>query len=120
VLVGRRNDRTPPWTFPAGEQDVVNGEDPADTARREVKEETGLRIMVGDVIGERVHPKTGRQMVYIAAEPASGSIKVIVGDEEELAEVKWASYEEALSLMPDMFGPVKRHLARVLAGERQS
>ena len=57
VLVGRRNDRTPPWTLIAGEQEP--GERPEDTAIREVKEETGLEIRAGEVIGERDHPATG-------------------------------------------------------------
>lgn len=61
VLVGRRNDATPPWTFIAGEQEP--GEDPGDTIVREVKEETGLDIRIGQVIGERDHPATGRHMV---------------------------------------------------------
>ena len=39
VLVGRRNDGKPPYTFIAGEQE--SGERPEDTAIREVKEETG-------------------------------------------------------------------------------
>ena len=42
VLVGRRHDGKPPWTFIAGE--VEPGERPEDAAIREVKEETGLRI----------------------------------------------------------------------------
>ena len=41
VLVGRRNDGKPPWTFIAGE--VEEGETPEFAAAREVKEETGLR-----------------------------------------------------------------------------
>ena len=45
VLVGRRNDGKPPWTFIAGEQEP--GERPEDTAIREVKEEAGLRVQVG-------------------------------------------------------------------------
>jgi 8-oxo-dGTP diphosphatase len=113
VLVGRRNDGKPPWTFIAGEQDAVQDESPADTAIREVKEETGLRIEAGDVIGERVHPKTGRTMVYIAAAPTHGT-DVFVGDEEELAEVQWVSLAEADELLPGMFGPVREHLAREL------
>jgi 8-oxo-dGTP pyrophosphatase MutT (NUDIX family) len=40
VLVGRRNDGKPPWTFIAGK--IEPGESPADAAVREVKEETGL------------------------------------------------------------------------------
>lgn len=118
VLVGRRNDGKPPWTFIAGEQEP--GEREEDTAIREVKEETGLRIEAGDVIGERVHPKTGRRMVYMAAAPTHGT-DVIVGDEEELAEVKWATLAEVEQLMQPygMFDPVHDHLRREIGGGTQ-
>jgi NUDIX domain/MerR HTH family regulatory protein len=59
VLVGKRNDGKPPWTFIAGENEPM--ESPADTIVREVKEETGLEVVAGDILGERVHPKSGRQ-----------------------------------------------------------
>ena len=111
VLVGRRNDRTPPWTFIAGESEP--GEQPEDTIIREVKEETGLEIRVGDVIGERDHPATGRHMIYLAARPVRGT-RVIVGDEAELAEVRWVTLAEADELLPGMFGPVRDYLARTL------
>ncbi len=80
---------------------------------REVKEETGLRIQAGDIIGERVHPKTGRHMIYMAARPTHGT-EIFVGDEDELAEVRWVSLAEADELLPGMFEPVREHLARVL------
>lgn len=54
---------------------------------REVKEETGLRVAAGEVIGRRVHPKTGRTTVYMAATPTRGT-DAFVGDEEELAEIR--------------------------------
>jgi 8-oxo-dGTP pyrophosphatase MutT (NUDIX family) len=85
VLVARRNDGKPPWTFIAGK--IEPGESPADAVTREVKEETGLRIRAGGLIGRRVHPKTGQTMVYMAAQPTHGT-NVFVGDEEELAEVR--------------------------------
>jgi len=113
VLVGQRRDGKPPWTFIAGEQDAVKDENPADTAIREVKEETGLRVQAGEVIGERVHPKTGRTMIYIAATPTHGT-DVFVNDEEELAEVRWVSLAEADELLPGMYEPVREHLAREL------
>ena len=118
VLVGRRNDGKPPWTFIAGEQDAVKDENPADTAVREVKEETGLRVQVGDVIGERVHPKTHRRMIYLAAAPTHGN-DVFVGDEDELAEVRWVGLAEAGELLPGMFEPVREHLARELGEGEQ-
>jgi 8-oxo-dGTP diphosphatase len=117
VLVGRRNDRTPPWTFIAGEQEP--GESPADTIIRETKEETGLEIEAGEIIGQRVHPATGRTMVYMSGRPVRGT-KFIVGDEAELAEVRWVDLTEADELLPDMFGPVREYLASELgeAGDR--
>lgn len=115
VLVGKRNDGKPPWTFIAGK--IHPGESPADAAVREVKEETGLRITAGDVIGRRVHPATGRTMVYMAARPTHGT-DVFVGDEEELAEVRWISLAEADELLPGMFEPVREHLAHMIGNHR--
>jgi 8-oxo-dGTP pyrophosphatase MutT (NUDIX family) len=112
VLVGKRNDGKPPWTFIAGK--IEPGESPADAAVREVKEETGLRIRAGTVIGRRFHPSTGRPMVYIAARPTHGT-EIFVGDEDELAEVRWVSLAEADELMSGMiFEPVRRHLRYTL------
>ena len=88
-------------------------QNPADTAVREVKEETGLRIQAGAVIGERVHPRTGRRMICLAATPTHG-LDFIVGDEDELAEVRWVSLAEADELLPGMFGPVREYLEREL------
>lgn len=109
ILVGRRNDGSPPWTFIAGE--VEPGEQPEDAAVREVKEEAGLIVSAGHPIGERIHPRTGRIMIYLAAKPANGT-SIHVGDEAELAEVRWVSLAEADELLPDMYAPVRDYLAR--------
>jgi 8-oxo-dGTP pyrophosphatase MutT (NUDIX family) len=112
VLVARRNDGKPPWTFIAGE--IEPGESPADAAVREVKEETGLRIRSGRVIGRRVHPQTGRTMVYMAARPTHGT-DAFVGDDQELAEVRWVTLAQADELMGGtIFEPVRNHLRRAL------
>jgi 8-oxo-dGTP diphosphatase len=119
VLVGRRQDGKPPWTFIAGE--VEPGETAPFAAVREVKEETGLEAEAGDVIGERVHPKTGRTMIYVAAKPVRpDDLTVFVGDERELAEVRWVSLAEADELMASygMFEPVHEHLARTIGAGR--
>jgi 8-oxo-dGTP pyrophosphatase MutT (NUDIX family) len=114
VLVGRRNDGKPPWTFIAGE--IEPGESPADAGIREVKEETGLQVAAGQEIGRRVHPATGRTMIYMAAKPTHGT-DIFVGDRDELAEVRWVTLVQAEQLMRPygMFGPVHEHLARTLA-----
>lgn len=113
VLVERRHDGRPLWTFPAGEAEP--GESPADTATRETKEECELQIVVSHIIGERNHPKTGRHMIYLAARPYQGTA-VSNGDESELAEVRWASLAELDELMGavNIFEPVHEHLTRTI------
>jgi 8-oxo-dGTP pyrophosphatase MutT (NUDIX family) len=112
VLIGRRNDGKPPWTFIAGQ--LEPGESPADAAVREVREETGLRIRSGAIIGRRVHPHTGRVMIYMAARPTHGT-EAVAGDVDELAEVRWVTLAEADELMGGgIFEPVRRHLRDVL------
>lgn len=108
VLVGRRRDGKPLWTFIAGE--IEPGESPADAAVREVKEETGLRVMAAErEIGRRVHPHTGRTMIYLACSP-TGKTDVFVGDPEELAEVRWLSLAEAEELLTGLYEPVHQYL----------
>lgn len=111
VLVERRHDGRPLWTFPAGE--VEPGEAPADTAIRETKEECGLSIVISHMLGERDHPKTGTHMFYLAARPYEGT-EVHNGDDNELAEVRWASLAEAEQLLTGMYEPVHQHLKRAL------
>jgi 8-oxo-dGTP pyrophosphatase MutT (NUDIX family) len=111
VLVTRRRDGTPPWGFLTGE--VEPGERPEDAAEREAKEEAGLLVLAGAIIGERDHPQTGRHMIYMACAPTNG-LEVHVGDEAELAEVRWASLAEAEELLPGMHEPVHVYLAGLL------
>jgi 8-oxo-dGTP pyrophosphatase MutT (NUDIX family) len=115
VLVERRHDGRPLWTFPAGE--IEPGESPEDAAIRETKEETGLQVVISHTIGERDHPKTGTHMYYLAARAFHGT-DVHNGDEAELAEVKWVDLAEAEELLVGMFEPVHEHLARVLRKRR--
>lgn len=112
VLVGRRIDGKPLWTFIAGERE--DGESPEQTAAREVWEETGLAVKTAEVIGERKHPRTKRWMSYVAATPKDGT-DVFVGDADELAEVRWVSLAEADMLMGGtIFEPVHDYLSRTL------
>jgi 8-oxo-dGTP diphosphatase len=108
VLITKRRDGKPPWGFVTGE--IEPGEQPADAAVREVKEETGLVVLAGQAIGERDHPQTGRHMIYMACAPTNG-LEVEVGDEAELEEVRWVSLAEAGRLLPGMYEPVRDYLA---------
>jgi 8-oxo-dGTP pyrophosphatase MutT (NUDIX family) len=111
VLITRRQDGDPPWGFVTGKIDP--GESPADAAKREAKEEVDLRLRHGRVIGKRKHPATGKTIIYVAARPI-GSADAQLIDTRELAEIKWVSLDDALEVMPSMFGPVQDYLRRSL------
>jgi 8-oxo-dGTP diphosphatase len=94
------------WQFPAGE--VEPGESGEDAAVREAKEETGVTVRAVDLLGERVHPATGRTMVYVACEATGGTAHV--ADEDELAEVAWCDRATLTSHVPyPFFGPVQEY-----------
>ncbi|AJC56990.1 NUDIX hydrolase [Streptomyces sp. 769] len=100
------------WQFPAGE--VEPGETREDAAVRETKEETGLNVSAVKLLGERVHPATGRLMSYTACEVLSGTAHV--ADTEELAELAWVAHDQIPEYVPyGLFGPVQEYLDADLA-----
>ena len=112
VLLCRRHDGEPEWSFPGGRWEA--GETARECAARETAEETGLAIEVGDQLGRRVHPKTGRVIVYFAARAEGDDRRVRVGDPDEHAEGAWVSWAEARERLSHLFGPVAEHLERTL------
>lgn len=106
VLVAKRRDGIPPWTFLGGE--IEAGESSGDALRRRVQAEAGLAVTGVHFIGRRIHPKTSRVMVYGHVSVESGDPQV--GDPDDLSEVRWVSIDETRELMPDMYGPVRQYL----------
>ena len=95
------------WQFPAGE--VEPGESADEAAVRETLEETGLTVRAVSRLGKRVHPNTGRTMLYVACDVVDGT--AYVADEEELAEVAWCDRATLSAYVPyPFFGPVQEHL----------
>ena len=99
------------WQFPAGA--IEDGEAATDAAVRETDEETGLTVKALRLLGERVHPKTGRLMSYTACEPVSGEAHV--ADDDELDAIAWVALSEIPEYVPyGLFGPVQEYLDEVL------
>lgn len=112
VLLCHRRDGSPEYSFPGGEWE--DDESAEDCAIRETAEETGLTVELGPVLGERIHPKTGRRMIYYPATPVGDDTRVKVGDTDEHDAVQWMTWAEAEPLLPYLFGPVHEHLAATI------
>lgn len=115
VLMVRRRVREGElmWQFPAGA--IEAGETPEEAAVRETTEETGVTVEAVKLLGERVHPKTGRTMSYTACTLLAGEARV--ADAEELAEVAWVAHGEIAEYVPyGLFEPVQDYLDGALGG----
>jgi 8-oxo-dGTP diphosphatase len=112
LLVRRRvKEGSLSWQFPAGE--VENGESPETAAAREANEETGITVASGVKLGERVHPNTGRTMIYVAFDSVEGEARVV--DDEELDSFAWAKRSDLETYVPyPFYGPVQAHLDAAL------
>lgn len=101
------------WQFPAGQ--VEAGESDEDAAVRETFEETGVCVAARRVLGSRVHPNTGRDMVYVACDLLAG--EPFIGDADELDAVEFAPLADIRDYVPyPFYEPVQEHLDAVLAG----
>lgn len=113
VLLARRRvaEGELSWQFPAGA--VEPGESPQEAAVREAYEETGLNVEAVRRLGERVHPATGRTMVYVACNVVAGTAQV--GDADELVEVAWADRAGLTGYVPyPFYGPVQEYFDATL------
>jgi 8-oxo-dGTP diphosphatase len=112
LLVQRRvKEGSLSWQFPAGE--VEEGESAGPAAVRETYEETGLTVAESKMLGERVHPATGRTMIYVACEVIEGEAKVV--DDDELADFAWATGDQLAEYVPyGFYTPVQDYLDTTL------
>lgn len=99
------------WQFPAGA--IEAGESPEEAAVRETLEETGLKVEADSLIGQRIHPKTGREMSYTACEVIDGEAHV--ADTDELDAVAWVALGEIPEYVPyPLYEKVQEYLNEVL------
>jgi 8-oxo-dGTP pyrophosphatase MutT (NUDIX family) len=113
VLMVRRRVREGDlsWQFPAGELEPGESFDAA--AMRETHEEVGLAIKATQLLGERIHPATGRQMAYVACDKVSGTAAVV--DQDELDALAWCTRSELAERVPHpLFPAVQEYLDQAL------
>lgn len=96
------------WQFPAGA--VEAGETLEEAAVRETHEEVGLVVTASKLLGERIHPKTGRRMAYVACQIQGGTAHV--ADTDELANIAWAEPDQFDVYVPYGFAPVVQEFLR--------
>jgi 8-oxo-dGTP diphosphatase len=95
------------WQFPAGE--VEAGENGEDAAVRETLEEVGLTVGALKTLGERVHPQTGRTMIYVACQVIDGEAHV--ADADELDQVEWCDHAKLTEYVPyPFYEPVQDYI----------
>ena len=99
------------WQFPGGQ--IEEGESAGEAAVREVREETGLVVAESDIIGQRTHPNTGRNVIYVSCNVVSGEATVV--DDDELDDLAWAKGDALAKYVPyGFYGPVQEYLDSVL------
>ena len=86
------------WGLPKGH--VEEGESEIETAKREVKEEVGLEVLISNVkrytLNYIIKGEIDKTSVFYFAKPISEDIKM---QESEIENVRWCNFEEALELL---------------------
>jgi 8-oxo-dGTP pyrophosphatase MutT (NUDIX family) len=85
------------WALPKGK--LEEGESPEQAAIREVREETGYEVTLGDALGEISYPVKGRpKLIYFWRMHPRGHSQGIQ-DHGEVMEAVWLPLEDALTRM---------------------
>ncbi len=87
------------WGFPKGHTEVNESE--TDTAKREILEETGIKIdefLSGfrEMVTYFPKPEIIKDVIYFLSEVKDSAILL---QESEIADFKWLSYDDALNLV---------------------
>lgn len=118
IVIGRRRRERvgSTWSLPKGTP--IEGESTAETAVREVAEETGLTVAIVEPLPSieytfvRDGARIRKTVHYFVMEPTGGDLS---GHDHEFEEVRWVSFDEAAALLT--FGS-ERGLVELVAARR--
>lgn len=86
------------WGFPKGH--VENSETEEETAKREIREETGLETEIDSRfrVVDTYSPKPGvmKDVIFFLGKPVSGTLRP---QPEEIGEIRWCAQREASKLL---------------------
>lgn len=104
------------WQFPGGA--VEPGETLERAAQREVSEETGISVGELRLLGQRLHPDTGRRVHYFAGTPLGVELSISLNP-RELSEGMFVKAAEVEKLCTsDLFPAVRELIAEIQRGRR--
>jgi 8-oxo-dGTP diphosphatase len=108
------------WAAPSGHVEV--GETPEEAAVRDVREEVGLTVAVERLLGDRIHPATGRHLIYFACRIVSG-VPALVAD-DEISAIEWCDLgtvrERWADLKGEIYPPVLAYLEQTMSAENSA
>ena len=97
------------WVFPGGK--VLDSEGEEAAVLREISEETGLICKVVKRLGERVHPNSGKMIIYFACEYVSGELN---DSSSEIERVEWVDIKQVKErITSDLFDKVEDFLDEI-------
>jgi 8-oxo-dGTP diphosphatase len=103
ILIGRQIEGEHPaglggkWVLPGGR--VEEGESTEEALKREIEEETALRVEVRELLGERIDAQAAVRVLYFRCAPKTYDAKA--GD--DLQAVKWVERGEVLESLDATF-----------------